>query len=271
MLRRDLLSFPVVLAGISPLAVVRGSSFDVRGIPDPDLTDPQVYSVYVVAVMDMVQRGFSETTAALESGSLSGTIEQQVQINSVYVIADAALAVLIGIEPPPSSQESHDLYVKALSRLVAAGKNTRIGMADGDPAAYDRAGSNLERFGELVQRAADAAPSDTSSSGPSADTQAPSDPGAHIITGFGMDVSGQIYLSAGRYLATVSMDVVDDYETFICWMRGPGDYRQLVFNEFIEGPQDWSAEGIVDLEVGGPYFVEVSGASRLWRVSFAPY
>jgi hypothetical protein len=89
------------------------------------------------------------------------------------------------------------------------------------------------------------------------------------ISGFGLEVSDTFTLEPGRYQATATVNVTGSFDGFAAYLHGPGGYRELLFNETIEGPQQWTAESIVATEVAGEYFLEAVNTESEWTIELA--
>jgi hypothetical protein len=90
------------------------------------------------------------------------------------------------------------------------------------------------------------------------------------VSGTGVDVSEKFHLDARRYRVTASM-TVSDFDGFSCELFGPNGFDDLIFNEIIDSPQQWSAQTVVDITTAGDYFIGVSNTDGRWTLLFAPY
>lgn len=90
------------------------------------------------------------------------------------------------------------------------------------------------------------------------------------VTGVGLDVSEPFTLEPGRYQASASVNVTGSFDGFAAYLHGPDGYRELLFNETIDGSQQWTAEAIVEIEIAGEYFVEATNTESEWTIELAP-
>ena len=90
------------------------------------------------------------------------------------------------------------------------------------------------------------------------------------VTGVGLDVSEPFTLEPGRYQASASVNVTGTSDGFAAYLHGPGDYRELLFDETLDGPQQWTAEAIVVTETAGEYFVEALNTESEWTIELTP-
>ncbi len=91
------------------------------------------------------------------------------------------------------------------------------------------------------------------------------------ISGVGLDVSEPFTLEPGRYQASASVNVTGSFDGFAAYLHGPDGYRELLFNETLDGPQQWTAEAIVETEIAGEYFVEATNTESEWTIELAPF
>jgi hypothetical protein len=90
------------------------------------------------------------------------------------------------------------------------------------------------------------------------------------VSGVGLHVSDPFTLETGRYKASASVNVTGSFDGFAAYLHGPGGYRELLFNTTIDGPQQWTAEAIVETETAGEYFVEAMNTESEWTIELAP-
>jgi hypothetical protein len=90
------------------------------------------------------------------------------------------------------------------------------------------------------------------------------------ISGVGLDVSEPFTLEPGRYQASASVNVTGSFDGFAAYLHGPNGYRELLFNETLDGPQQWTGEAIVETEIAGEYFVEATNTESEWTIELAP-
>jgi hypothetical protein len=130
-------------------------------------------------------------------------------------------------------------------------------VADEDAAANER----RERRNRNRDGAGEPVPVEETAAAPAAATSR--------ISGVGTSVSDMFMLEPGRYRATVVMDV-QEFSGFIAVLHGPDGFEEYIFNEVIETPQTWTAETVVETDIGGEYFVEVTNTVAAWTMTFDP-
>lgn len=90
------------------------------------------------------------------------------------------------------------------------------------------------------------------------------------VSGAGVMVSDAFSLAPGRYRVTATVEATGDLTGFACYLLGPGNLEDLLFNELIQQPGTWTGSTVVTLDAGGEFFLQVENTDVAWQVQFEP-
>ncbi len=105
-------------------------------------------------------------------------------------------------------------------------------------------------------------PTSTAADAPAGDTE--------TVSGSGITVSEPFTLESGRYKVTATVEAPDNITGFTCYLLGPKNFDELLFNQVIQQVGTWTASTVVTIGEGGEFFLQVENTDASWQVQFAP-
>lgn len=141
--------------------------------------------------------------------------------------------------------------------------------------AWIREGSNAQDAAQIPDESSGNGESSGTSGRPSTSSAengaSSSSDGTVTLKGTGSTVSSSIRLDAGRYKVTAKVNV-NGVDGFAVWIYGPGDSKDLLFNEVIEqsGTGTWSSSQVFEAGDGGSFYVETTNTESSWTLTFDP-
>jgi hypothetical protein len=89
------------------------------------------------------------------------------------------------------------------------------------------------------------------------------------LAGEGTATTDPFTLEPGRYRVIATLSVAET-SGFTAQLRGPNDLREILFEETIDTPQDWTGETNVRIREAGEYTIRVRDTEEAWTIEFAP-